>query len=72
MRELRDHGGVLDDGRITVPSNVDVQVIVAPDPSKEGQEALADARLVFEEVDAVVVSYADRERVAAAAVKLVS
>jgi hypothetical protein len=47
MRELRDHGGFLDDGQIVVPSNVDVQVIVAPDPSEEGQRALADARLVL-------------------------
>jgi hypothetical protein len=46
-------------------------VIVAPDPSSEGQNALDDARLVFEEVEATVVSYADRQRVAEAALKLV-
>jgi hypothetical protein len=61
----------LDDGRIAIPNKVDLQVIVAPDPSSEGQNALDDARLVFEEVEATVVSYADRQRVAEAALKLV-
>ena len=72
MRELRAHGGLLDDGQITVPNDVEVRVIVAPDPGSEGERALADAQLVFEEVEAVAVPYADRQRVAAEALKLVS
>jgi len=70
MRELRDHGGVLDSG-IVVPDKIQVQVVVAPDPSSDSEGALEDARLVFEEVDAVVVPYAEREQIAQAAVKLV-
>lgn len=71
IRELRDHGGVLEGG-LEVPNNVDVSVIVAPDPNPEGQKAFDDAQLVFEELHARVVSYAERQRIAEAALKLVS
>lgn len=70
IRELRDYGGVLEGG-LEVPRNVDVSVIVAPDPNPEGQRAFDDAQLVFEELDARVVSYVERQRVAEAAFKLV-
>jgi hypothetical protein len=71
MRELREYGGHLDEGKISVLSNVDLQVVVAPDTSSEGQKALDNARLVFEELEAVVVPYAERQRVAESALKLV-
>jgi hypothetical protein len=71
VRELRDYGGVLEDGRTLVPKDVDLQVIVAPDPSPEGQQALADAESVFAEVHASVVPYAERQRIAESALRLV-
>lgn len=72
MRELRDHGGVTDDEKIEIPPGVEVQVLVAPDPSDESMQALAAAQLVFDEVKATVVPYNERRRVAEAALKLVS
>ena len=71
VRELRDYGGVLDDGHTRVPNDVDLQVIVALDPSPEGQQALADAESVFAEVHASVVPYPDRQRIAESALRLV-
>jgi Protein of unknown function (DUF3037) len=71
MRALRDHGGVTGDGQIEIPPKVDVQVIIAPDPTREGQQAQSAAELVFREVRASVVPYDERERVAEYALKLV-
>jgi hypothetical protein len=45
MRALRDHGGVTDDEKIEIPPGVEVQVLVAPDPSDESMQALAAAQL---------------------------
>lgn len=72
MRELRDHGGFLAEGDVKVPEDVQLQVIVAPNPSERAKRALEDARLVFEELQAVVVPYSDRQRVAESAVQLIS
>jgi hypothetical protein len=71
MRELQEYGGFLDDGRMLVPRNVDLQVVVAPDTSSEGRKAFDNASLVFEELKAAVVPYADRQKVAESALKLV-
>ncbi|MBB3750821.1 hypothetical protein FHT44_003316 [Mycolicibacterium sp. BK634] len=77
MRELRDHGGVLSGSEsgeaiLEVPPAVELRVIIAPDTSTAGLRALEDATYVFEEVQAVVVPYAERNRVAEAAFRLVS
>ncbi|ABM12291.1 DUF3037 domain-containing protein [Mycolicibacterium vanbaalenii] len=72
MRELRDYGGVLEAQQLEVPADVDIEVVVAPDTSSEGQRALENAQLVFEEVQAKVVAWEDRDRVADSALKLVS
>jgi DUF3037 family protein len=71
MRELREHGGVLDEGNIKIPSDVQLQVIVAPNPNDRAERALDNARLVFDELEAVVVPYAERQKVAESALKLV-
>lgn len=71
MRALRDHGGVMDAGQIAVPSDVEVQVIIAPDSNIESRRAQSAAELVFHEVNALVVPYNERQRVGESALKLV-
>ena len=71
LRELRDHGGVVDGApEVEVPRAVDVQVLIAPDPEDAADKALNDARYVFDEVNATLVTFGDEASIADAAAKL--
>jgi hypothetical protein len=72
IRELLDHGGVATTkGRtITVPRNVDIQVVVAPPEPGQPSVVYREARSVFDELNIHVVSHGEESLVASKAADL--
>jgi hypothetical protein len=74
LRELQQHGGTIDVGpqQITVPTSVDVEVVLAPPVESKLQEPYEEARAVFEVVNANVLQHGDEQQVAQRAAELLT
>jgi hypothetical protein len=74
LRELQKHGGTIAVGQqqISVPNNVDVEVVLAPPVESRLEKPYEEAQAVFEVVNARVLSHGHEERVAERAAQLLA
>lgn len=73
MREMREHGGSVIVGKraLTVPSDVEIDVVVAPPTQVKDSQRYDEALAVFDEFGATVFHHGDELQVAERAVALI-
>lgn len=69
VRELREHPGMIVGDNVTVPSDVDVEVLYAPPTNNEQEQVLNEALRVFSDVEANPVEDSDADSIASKAAR---
>jgi hypothetical protein len=74
MKEFQDHGGAVatPERTLHVPSDVNIQVLIAPPESDQPSAVYEEARGVFEELDVVITAHGAEREVADLAVRLLA